>query len=109
MKEIENISLEFLSVDDYHQLKEAMIESYPSMPNPHWEEKQIKALIKKFPEGQVAIKVNNQVAGCALSLIVDYQACRLDLPLSPPNSSLLLIQFTHEGIQLSVLPHDVLL
>ena len=72
MKEIENISLEFLSVDDYHQLKEAMIESYPSMPNPHWEEKQIKALIKKFPEGQVAIKVNNQVAGCALSLIVDY-------------------------------------
>ncbi|MCB0476324.1 MAG: bifunctional GNAT family N-acetyltransferase/carbon-nitrogen hydrolase family protein, partial [Flavobacteriaceae bacterium] len=27
---------------------------------------------KKFPEGQVGIKVDNELAGCALSIIVDY-------------------------------------
>lgn len=35
-------------------------------------EKQIKSLIKLFPEGQVVIKVNGQLAGCALSIIVEY-------------------------------------
>src|SRR5690606_35107639 len=29
-------------------------------------------LLDKFPEGQVVIKVNGQIAGCALSIIVDY-------------------------------------
>ena len=42
------------------------------MPGAYWKENQIKALIDKFPEGQVVIKVNNQLAGCALSIIVDY-------------------------------------
>ena len=36
------------------------------------DEHQISTLIKKFPEGQVVIKINNQIAGCALSIIVDY-------------------------------------
>jgi GNAT superfamily N-acetyltransferase len=31
-------------------------------------------LIDKFPEGQVGIKVDNELAGCALSIIVDYSA-----------------------------------
>ena len=72
MNEIENIELAFLSLDDYQELKEAMIESYTSMPNSYWREHQIKSLIDRFPEGQVVIKVNNQIAGCALSIIVDY-------------------------------------
>jgi predicted amidohydrolase/ribosomal protein S18 acetylase RimI-like enzyme len=72
MKEIENVDLTFLSLADYQELKEAMIESYPSMPNSYWEKDQIKTLISRFPEGQVVIKVNNQIAGCALSIIVDY-------------------------------------
>ena len=72
MKEIENVDLTFLSLADYQELKEAMIESYPSMPNSYWEKDQIKTLINHFPEGQVVIKVNNQIAGCALSIIVDY-------------------------------------
>ena len=72
MKEIENIELTYLSLDDYQELKAAMIESYASMPNSYWEEDQIKTLINLFPDGQVVIKVNNQIAGCALSLIVDY-------------------------------------
>lgn len=72
MKEIENIELTYLSLGDYQELKEAMIVSYPGIPNSYWEENQIKTLINRFPEGQVVIKVNNQIAGCALSIIVDY-------------------------------------
>jgi len=71
-KKIENIELSFLSLDDYQELKKAMIESYASMPNSYWREHQIESLISRFPEGQVVIKVNNEIAGCALSIIVDY-------------------------------------
>lgn len=70
--DIENIELTYLSLDDYQELKEAMIESYSSMPDSYWREHHIELLINRFPEGQVVIKVNNQIAGCALSLIVDY-------------------------------------
>ena len=73
IQNIENIELDFLTLDDYKQLKEAMMEAYANMPNSYWSEKQIKTLIEKFPEGQVVIKVNDELAGCALSLIVDYE------------------------------------
>jgi len=72
MKDIENIELTFLKVEDYKDLKEAMIEAYSNMPNSHWKEHHIKSLISRFKEGQVVIKVNQQFAGCALSIIVDY-------------------------------------
>ena len=42
MKEIENIELTFLSLDDYQELKDAMIEAYKTMPDAYWKEKQIK-------------------------------------------------------------------
>jgi len=72
LNEIENIELAFLSLDDYQELKEAMIQSYSTMPNSYWKEHHIKTLIDQFPEGQVVIKVNSQIAGCALSIIVEY-------------------------------------
>lgn len=72
MKDIENIELQFLTVDDYHELKTAMIAAYTNMPGSFWSEKHIQALIEKFKEGQVVIKVNDQLAGCALSIIIDY-------------------------------------
>lgn len=72
MQEIENIELSFLSLNDYQELKKAMIEAYANMPNSYWKEEQIKSLIKAFPEGQVVLKINHQIAGCALSIIVDY-------------------------------------
>lgn len=72
MQEIENIELALLSLDDYQELKEAMIEAYSNMHNSFWKENQIKLLIDIFPEGQVVLKINNQIAGCALSIIVDY-------------------------------------
>ncbi|MDP2238445.1 MAG: bifunctional GNAT family N-acetyltransferase/carbon-nitrogen hydrolase family protein [Bacteroidales bacterium] len=73
MSDIENIELSFLSLDDYQELKKAMIESYANMPDSYWSENNIKALLDRFPEGQVIIKINNQIAGCALSIIVDYE------------------------------------
>lgn len=72
MKKIENIELSFLSIDDYQELKKAMIESYIGIPDAFWSEGQMESLISRFPEGQVVIKVNNQIAGCALSIMVDY-------------------------------------
>lgn len=71
MQNIENIELHFLTVDDYNELKDAMIEAYANMPNSYWKEAHIKSLIEKFPEGQVCIKINDELAGCALSIIVD--------------------------------------
>lgn len=67
-----NIELQLLTINDYQELKDAMIEAYPSMPNSHWKEHQIQSLIDKFPEGQIVIKINNHLAGCALSIILDY-------------------------------------
>jgi predicted amidohydrolase/GNAT superfamily N-acetyltransferase len=72
IKTIENIDLEYLTIDDYQELKQAMIEIYTSMENTYWEESQIQSLITKFPEGQIVIKINGQLAGCALSIMVDY-------------------------------------
>jgi len=73
MKEIGNIQLEFLKLEDYKDLKEAMLESYAGMPQAYWKEKHIQTLVNIFPEGQVFIKVNNEFAGCALSIIVNYE------------------------------------
>lgn len=72
IKDIENIELQFLTINDYQELKNAMIEAYSNMPNSYWKEEHIQSLIEKFPEGQVVIKINDQLAGCALSIIVDY-------------------------------------
>mgnify|MGYP002632140570 CR=1 FL=1 len=72
IKNIENIELKYLTINDYQELKQAMIEVYANMQNIYWEESQIQLLITKFPEGQIVIKINGQLAGCALSIIVDY-------------------------------------
>lgn len=72
MKEkIENVELAFLTMDDYQELKEVMIHSYKNMPHSYWKEHHIKKLLSIFPEGQIVVKVNGQIAGCALSIIID--------------------------------------
>lgn len=72
INEIDNIELKYLELKDYQELKEAMISAYKALDNPYWTEKQIEALIDKFKEGQVVIKINGKLAGCALSIIIDY-------------------------------------
>jgi predicted amidohydrolase/GNAT superfamily N-acetyltransferase len=71
-EEIENIELTFLKAEDYEELQKVMVSSYQTMPDAYWREAQINSLLKKFPDGQVVIKVNGNLAGCALSIIVDY-------------------------------------
>jgi predicted amidohydrolase/GNAT superfamily N-acetyltransferase len=70
---IQNIELAFLTIDDYQELKQAMITAYQSMPNTYWEEVEIRTLLKKFPEGQIVIKADGLIAGCALSIIIDHE------------------------------------
>jgi predicted amidohydrolase/ribosomal protein S18 acetylase RimI-like enzyme len=71
-KKIENIEIKYLQISDYDELKQVMIESYTTLKDAYWSKEQIQTLIKKFPEGQVVVKVNGKIAGCALSIIVDY-------------------------------------
>lgn len=73
MMDIENINLRYLTADDYEELKMAMKEAYPQMAEPYWNKEQIETLINKFQEGQIIITVNGELAGCALSIIVDYR------------------------------------
>ncbi len=72
LNDIESIELQYLRFEDYLEIKDVMVSAYSSMPDSYWKEKHIKALLEKFPEGQVVIKVNGHIAGCALSIIVDY-------------------------------------
>ncbi len=69
---INNIELTYLAIDDYRQLKDAMIEAFQNIDKPYWEVEHIQSLIDKFPAGQVVIKINGQLAGCALSLLIDH-------------------------------------
>lgn len=57
---------------DYEGLKACMIRAYPQMPEAYWKEHQINRLLNIFPEGQLVVTINDQIAGCALSIIVKY-------------------------------------
>ncbi len=74
MTKIDAIELEFLTMQDYEELKEAMILAYANLDEPYWEKYHLEKLISIFPEGQVVIKANGVLAGCALSIIVDYNS-----------------------------------
>ncbi|WP_323787022.1 bifunctional GNAT family N-acetyltransferase/carbon-nitrogen hydrolase family protein [Psychroserpens sp.] len=69
---IENIELKYLTVADFEELKSATLESYGGVLDSYWKKDHIQQLTTKFPQGQVVIKIDGQIAGCALSLIVDY-------------------------------------
>ncbi|MDE0598970.1 MAG: carbon-nitrogen hydrolase, partial [Dokdonia donghaensis] len=56
--DIQHIELKYLELNDYQELKTAMISAYTNMPDSYWEEKHISTLIKKFPKGQAVIKIN---------------------------------------------------
>lgn len=71
-KKIENIELKYLTVDDFEELKSATLASYGGVLDSYWKKDHIQQLTTKFPEGQVVIKIDGKLAGCALSLIVDY-------------------------------------
>ncbi len=66
------IEIRHLLIEDYKDLKNAMVEAYTDYDDEPWRLKDIRILLAKFPEGQIAVCVNDKVVGCALSIIVDY-------------------------------------
>lgn len=70
-QEIQHIELDYLQPEEYDELKDAMIASYITMPQSYWKEHHIRQLLEIFPEGQVVVKVRGEIAGCALSIIID--------------------------------------
>lgn len=73
MNNIDTIELRQLNIGDYEELKKSMIEAYPKWPGAYWKEPHFQKLLKIFPEGQLAVLVNDVVVGCALSIIVKYE------------------------------------
>ena len=69
MKQIE---IGILKYEDFQELLVAMKAAYPRWNGNYWSLETIKKLIDKFPEGQIVIKVDGIVVGCALSIIVNY-------------------------------------
>lgn len=70
--DIENVEISYLNITGFRELRPFMMDSYKYISDGIWSEEQIKKLIEIFPEGQIAVKVNGQIAGCALSIIEDY-------------------------------------
>jgi len=66
----EIIEIRNLRLDDYEQLKDSMLKAYSRMGS-YWREEQINRLVEFFPAGQLVATINDQVVGCALSIIVD--------------------------------------
>ncbi|WP_034041652.1 bifunctional GNAT family N-acetyltransferase/carbon-nitrogen hydrolase family protein [Wocania ichthyoenteri] len=71
-QKIENIELKYLTVDDFEELKSATLESYGGVLDSYWKKHHIEQLTTIFAKGQVVIKIDGNIAGCALSLIVNY-------------------------------------
>ncbi|MGL5111962.1 MAG: GNAT family N-acetyltransferase, partial [Flavobacterium sp.] len=68
---IKKVELRNLAFEDYKQLKNSMVESYPEMADSYWRADDIERLLGIFPEGQLVILADGKVVGSALSLIVD--------------------------------------
>ncbi|MDO8366080.1 MAG: bifunctional GNAT family N-acetyltransferase/carbon-nitrogen hydrolase family protein [Saprospiraceae bacterium] len=66
------VNIRPLLLTDYDGLKACMIRAYPQMPEAYWKEPQINRLLSIFPEGQLVVTINEQIVGCALSIIVRY-------------------------------------
>lgn len=70
---VEKVEVRQLQLDDYRELKSSMVKAYENWEDSHWLEDQIKNLLGKFPDGQICVLVNDEVVGCALSLILDFE------------------------------------
>lgn len=67
------ILLRSLLAADYAALRKSMAEAYAGSGQEPWSRSEIQALIKKFPDGQIAIEMDGKVVATALSLIIDYK------------------------------------
>lgn len=67
-----NIETRKLTLADYEDLKESMLQAYDTLGGQIWSKQTIAKLLKLFPEGQLCIAVDDKVVACSLSIIVDY-------------------------------------
>lgn len=67
-----NIETRKLTLEDYDDLKESMLQAYDTLGGQIWSKATISRLLKLFPEGQLCIAVDDKVVACSLSIIVDY-------------------------------------
>ncbi len=70
MREIQNISIRHLVMDDFEALNRSMHEAYPDMEGSTWSRKSIQKLLDLFPEGQIAVCADDVLVGCALAIRV---------------------------------------
>jgi predicted amidohydrolase/GNAT superfamily N-acetyltransferase len=71
-KIVEKIELRALRPGDVDRIRAIMNKVYDTWETPAWAVTQLEKLIQVFPEGQIAVTVNDEVVGCALSITVDY-------------------------------------
>lgn len=76
-RNINKVELRNLHMEDYDQLAGSFKRIYGNS-DVFWTHKQIKKLIDIFPEGQVVVIADNEIVGCALSIIVDYDMVKGD-------------------------------
>ncbi len=72
MKDIGKIELRNLRSDDYDELKDMMIRSYHDWAGSYWKKPQVQKLLDIFPEGQFVIFADDELVGCALSIVINY-------------------------------------
>ncbi len=70
---INQLRVDKLSIEDYEQLLVAMKAAYPNWQGNYWSMDAIQNLIDQFSDGQVVVKADDKVVGCALSIIVEYE------------------------------------
>ena len=66
------IEVRNLTIEDYKSLNVAMRHAYSGKDGQYWREETIQTLINKFPEGQIVVIYDGKVAGCALSITIEY-------------------------------------
>jgi predicted amidohydrolase/ribosomal protein S18 acetylase RimI-like enzyme len=72
MDTIDKIELTYLSLEDHANIVALMEDEYRHLDDSSWTYEEFSVLLKKFPKGQVGIKINGSLAGFALSIVVDY-------------------------------------
>ncbi len=72
MNSIDKIELTYLKLEDHKNIVLLMNDEYKHLDDSSWTYEEFSTLLSKFPKGQVGIKINNELAGFALSIVVDY-------------------------------------
>ena len=70
MVPIEKVDLEPLRLSDFKEVQALMKICYPKIDDPAWSREEIKKLTTIFPEGQIVIRVDDEIVACALSIII---------------------------------------